>query len=1294
MRIGVLTLPIGEMTFDNNYPIMTLHSRRILKDEIPDKKVKAFYRIRMHNQEKKKIEDAVLLHLKDTLVALSLESRQVKHEFSKKVSKPNVVPLRDNSAIFFWEDNGPKIEKMKLPLDPSNPKLFQKVYEANEDMRLVKTTFIEGVEYLYIVDEAKHMKILKNEENRLSIYKDYFVDAYFAQYSDVNGIKQYSYSNEMMYSNNGGYILQEKGKEKEFKFSSLYYSGYSFDYNNTKFPMCSDEFILFALYPEYPPGDYTQQYQSLLLAPPMNSHRIKQRSIEERHSHEFFCPFDDKYIIYFDGNFGYGYGQKIKVCLLNGEVVQEIPLTGFSVMPKPCFSQSGEYMVCAQMISSDQQKQPLVSEYFDTYSNEYRKLEAPTFRVYKIAKAQEYKRMESIKVENGVIQPQAVVENKPDGEDAIISLELIDQFDVPHEFLDKSIYAYNADFIAPIYDLPDDKHVMHVDNKGNVLYINPVKKVLLINNQNNWDSLENYFKKGKLGTWLEIEMFKFGQDYIVIKKQETIYHITYDGKTKKLVHGREIKHKAIDNKECDFDFIIPTKLSQFVLFFYKLGECFTIVVWDLEKDVENSNFSSRSKDVFIDYITGKKSKLGLACFNEYIVDLDNGIPNPFMSKKSSAIKNAWCQGMRINSSEDMLLSLGTIVTPLCHKDIYFYKNKNLDNMDIKKMVYYLDKHSVAFDYLDDHEKLTKVLSLFESNPLFYSMLILEDSNHKTPLDYAIENNAAKIIEVILNSLIKLDHFSLSKMIYKKFSILFVNMNLKAFEKYLNTCFFVTQQMASITKVRLKDGDATIREAYSCCILDKEFYKKYEIGGKQDNAVKGEKIKPNAVAPIDKSQSIDKVDVEEEVQNVFEEVENPLKRVSIKGIEFDWIFNTPEGDEFLKNLSETSNINIFGQDIIRDIVLFQWSYFKQAIIYKLLVPYMIYFIIFCLYATWILYEQNLEKDDSGPYHIVAYILGAIILIFNFFWGYVEITQMFFHKMEYIKSFWNMLDLSSVILNSTVVILEFAEADYEDINRVSSISVLILYFKLFYFLRIFSATAYLVRMIIEIVLDMKFFVSVLMIATIAFANSFYILGRNSSAADGNLAGSNVAEAFIFSYKMGLGDFNTDGFGTVDEEILWIIFLLNTLIILIVLLNLVIAIMGDTFDRVQETQENSMLKELTQMIRENEFLFSRKRAFKRAKYIIVIEPEKAEGGGNVSWEGKLNQLKTFIETSSEDHIGHLKKLQDNVENIAATALDDRMRPVEDKINQKLSQCDQRLEKVKKSVETLFKLIGNVKK
>lgn len=274
-----------------------MYKRRIQKSELPNAKVKAFYKIRMQNHQRKMIEEAVLIHFKDSFVAISLESRDIKSEIQKAVSKANVIPLRDKSAIFFWEDKGDKIEMLKLPYDPTSAKALQKVYEADDELKFVKSTMIENEEYLSVVDEPKYVKILKIDDNRVTIHKDYFVDTYFATSTDNQYLKQYSFCNEMMYSSSGGYMLQEKGKEKEFKFATMYFSQYSLDYNTTKFPMCTQEFILFALNPEWN-SSYTQQKQYLLLAPPINSYQIKQRAIEGYNSHEFFLHFDDKYIVY------------------------------------------------------------------------------------------------------------------------------------------------------------------------------------------------------------------------------------------------------------------------------------------------------------------------------------------------------------------------------------------------------------------------------------------------------------------------------------------------------------------------------------------------------------------------------------------------------------------------------------------------------------------------------------------------------------------------------------------------------------------------------------------------------------------------------------------------------------------------------------------------------------------------------------------------------------------------------------------------------------------------------------
>jgi len=389
-------------------------------------------------------------------------------------------------------------------------------------------------------------------------------------------------------------------------------------------------------------------------------------------------------------------------------------------------------------------------------------------------------------------------------------------------------------------------------------------------------------------------------------------------------------------------------------------------------------------------------------------------------------------------------------------------------------------------------------------------------------------------------------------------------------------------MKSISQIQLRNDQGVIRDHYSCTILDADFYKKYNIPMKKSQMTYMKSKAQNAVVP---SQSISEIQVSDNSEQMLSNNKDILKRVSLRAIEIDWIFKGDRASSFLKELSDTENLEIFNLDIIKDIILLQWKYFKIAIILKLFLPYLLYFAMFWVYATYLI-ERQYEENKTGEYYdITSYVIGWAILLFNMFWAYIEIRQIILNGKEYFTSFWNYLDWSSIIMNWVVVTMNFGGASFQDTNRVAALSVLVLYFKLFYFLRIFSSTAYLVRMIIEIMLDMKFFVGVLILATTAFGNAFYILGRNSPEEEGNLAGDNFVDAFIFSYKMGLGDFSTYGFSTKDEEMLWIFFLLNSLIILIVLLNLLIAIMGDTFDRVQETQESSMYRELASMILENE-------------------------------------------------------------------------------------------------------------
>lgn len=92
--------------------------------------------------------------------------------------------------------------------------------------------------------------------------------------------------------------------------------------------------------------------------------------------------------------------------------------------------------------------------------------------------------------------------------------------------------------------------------------------------------------------------------------------------------------------------------------------------------------------------------------------------------------------------------------------------------------------------------------------------------------------------------------------------------------------------------------------------------------------------------------------------------------------------------------------------------------------------------------------------------------------------------------------------------------------------------------------------------------------LVLGILSFANAFYILDQGTKEP---ISGESFVQSVIYIYRMGLGDFSTDGYDASKYAILmWMLFLMCTIFVQILLLNLLIAIMGDTFEKVQEIKE----------------------------------------------------------------------------------------------------------------------------
>jgi len=90
--------------------------------------------------------------------------------------------------------------------------------------------------------------------------------------------------------------------------------------------------------------------------------------------------------------------------------------------------------------------------------------------------------------------------------------------------------------------------------------------------------------------------------------------------------------------------------------------------------------------------------------------------------------------------------------------------------------------------------------------------------------------------------------------------------------------------------------------------------------------------------------------------------------------------------------------------------------------------------------------------------------------------------------------------------------------------------------------------------------------------------------------------------------LGDFSTDEFQEgYNANAAMSMFILASFIILVVFMNMLIAIMGDTFGRVQETAEENGLNEQVTLIVDHMFLIDIQKLFDGKKYLMIVAPDK---------------------------------------------------------------------------------------
>mmetsp|Transcript_30121 Transcript_30121/g.39989 ORF Transcript_30121/g.39989 Transcript_30121/m.39989 type:complete len:184 (-) Transcript_30121:387-938(-) len=166
---------------------------------------------------------------------------------------------------------------------------------------------------------------------------------------------------------------------------------------------------------------------------------------------------------------------------------------------------------------------------------------------------------------------------------------------------------------------------------------------------------------------------------------------------------------------------------------------------------------------------------------------------------------------------------------------------------------------------------------------------------------------------------------------------------------------------------------------------------------------------------------------------------------------------------------------------------------------------------------------------------------------------------------------------------VTVLSMAELSLLEIEQeriIGAFATFFLLMKLYDWLRLFESTGFYVQLVGATIYDVRWFAVLLFIALIMFGLPMNILSLNRPK-DASLIGEDFGfwpvDMIYNQYLLSLGEFATkDSYvGNPQGELILCIFLVATLFTQITMLNMLIAIMGDSFANFMENREVNSIR-----------------------------------------------------------------------------------------------------------------------
>ncbi|OMJ65966.1 hypothetical protein SteCoe_37360 [Stentor coeruleus] len=380
-----------------------------------------------------------------------------------------------------------------------------------------------------------------------------------------------------------------------------------------------------------------------------------------------------------------------------------------------------------------------------------------------------------------------------------------------------------------------------------------------------------------------------------------------------------------------------------------------------------------------------------------------------------------------------------------------------------------------------------------------------------------------------------------------------------------------------------------------------------------------------------------------------------------------VLGSNDSIQFIKEIVNCKNEEIFRTELVQYYILYGWLELK-------------WWVYFYTFLTWvdiillvlILYLNSLEV-------ICAFIVVNILL---FIW---EIMQMIQEKGEYFDDLWNLTDLFRFLTTCIWIVYSFL---YDQ-------NVFLLYSAVFLHIirglsgfRAFDATRYYIKLILESLKEIRFFFIIYIYSTLAFG----FLSTTST-----LSFINSSDVWIHPFALTVGE--TDGMIDTKLSLRYLTFALAIIINIILMLNMIISILGDSFDEFQIKSEIFNFKEIADFLLEINNIKSLFCSTSSFNYIhVCCDPniDKSE-----TWNGKIIHLKYHIDNlkshieintskTTEVICKKIQVLSESINKDVATAennviqkIDMKFKALENIVQKKMDELQQRIDNLGYSLQ-----------